>query len=505
MIDNNKQVAWGAIFSYITIFANALYGFVIAPYILTHVGESDYGVYQTIAAISSSIMVIDVGLGGTVMKYMASYKAQNNTSKIGALLKVVLAFSGGIAVIVVVIAFILYMGFESIYGSSFNGQELGLGKQMLLLSVVNMLFVLFDDIFVGIISGLNKHIIANGIRLLKILLRYLLLLLLIPIVRSSILILILNILLTIIFMLLEFVVCIPSFRYIRTKTKIEFSFVWEIIKYTFFMFSMAIINQFNSSFGNVIVGARLGTLSVTIYSFALTIFAAYEHLSTAISKVMLPSVANAIYQDDKDGKVQSLVVGVGRIQFMLLGAAVGGFAILGKDFIALWLGGGRYLDVYILTMILIVPSTLELCVNVMLSVLRVLDKLAFRTVALLGTSLLNLIISFIGIKYIGYYAVAIGTAVSITIGSLIIMNIYYYRKLGFNMILIYKQIFKGILPSLLVPTLVVFLLNLFMKKSLLLFIVKIGVFISIYVCCLFFFGFNKKEKNKIYSLLRIIH
>ena len=296
MIDNNKQIAWGAIFSYITIFANALYGFIIAPYILKHVGESDYGVYQTIAAISSSIMVLDVGLGGTVMKYMATYKAQNETSKIGALLKIVFSFSGILAAVIVIITVILYAGFENIYGANFSFQEVSLGKQMLLLSVVNMLFVLFDDIFVGVISGLNKHIVANGIRLIKILLRYLLLFFLIPVVKSSILILIINILLTIVFMALEFVICLPSFGYIKTKSRIELSFIWEIIRYTFFMFAMAIINQFNSSFGNVIVGARLGTISVTIYSFALTIFAAYEHLSTSISKVMLPSVANAIYQ-----------------------------------------------------------------------------------------------------------------------------------------------------------------------------------------------------------------
>ena len=63
---DGKQIVFGVAISYILIAFNALYGLVITPYIVRQVGIGDYGVYKTIASLSSSLMVIDLGLGNTV-------------------------------------------------------------------------------------------------------------------------------------------------------------------------------------------------------------------------------------------------------------------------------------------------------------------------------------------------------------------------------------------------------------------------------------------------------
>lgn len=46
-------------------------------------GDSGYGVYKTIASFSSTLLVMDLGIGTTVMRYTAKYRAEENKEEIG--------------------------------------------------------------------------------------------------------------------------------------------------------------------------------------------------------------------------------------------------------------------------------------------------------------------------------------------------------------------------------------------------------------------------------------
>jgi len=70
-----SQVSLGAVLSYILIILNATYGLFLTPFIIGQIGDASYGVYKTISAFTSSLMVLDLGLGGTMMRYIAKYRA----------------------------------------------------------------------------------------------------------------------------------------------------------------------------------------------------------------------------------------------------------------------------------------------------------------------------------------------------------------------------------------------------------------------------------------------
>ena len=77
-----NEVKWGALLSYLLIIINSLYGFLIVPFILSSLGEAEYGVYKTISSLSSALMILDLGLGGTVMRYIAKFKSDDRKDKI---------------------------------------------------------------------------------------------------------------------------------------------------------------------------------------------------------------------------------------------------------------------------------------------------------------------------------------------------------------------------------------------------------------------------------------
>lgn len=140
------------------------------------------------------------------------------------------------------------------------------------------------------------------------------------------------------FMLVCEIICIRFVLKQRVKFIYFDVYVFrESLVYSVFMFISSLVNQVNSNLDNIVVGAYLGSAEVTVYSAALTIFSMFSQIGSAVSGVLLPKVTGLLRQ--KDNNIEDYVVKIGRIQFILIGATLGAFAVLGKSFISVWMGG----------------------------------------------------------------------------------------------------------------------------------------------------------------------
>lgn len=268
------------------------------------------------------------------------------------------------------------------------------------------------------------------------------------------------------------------------------------------MFIQSLIIQFNGNVDSIVIGAVVGTSAVTVYSFAIQIFNMYEQCATSVSGVLLPSVTNAIYNGATSRDLEDMIVKYGRIQWSVLGVALGGFICLGKEFFTLWLGEG-FSDCYYLALILMIPVTLPLIVNTCLAILKAKNLLFFRTVALVYSVVINILLTVIGTRIWGYYAAAAGTAISTIIGSIISLNVYYHIKLKISMMKIYFFILHKITLCILIPTVLCFWINSQIGGSWIAFLIKAVVFILIYGVLMLAFGLNANEKPKFLRRKRI--
>lgn len=497
------QVKIGAAITYVLIILNTLYGVFVTPYLISSLGEVEYGIYKTISSLSASLMVLDLGLGGTVMRYVSKYRATHKEEKIPNFLAM-MSVQAAIACVLLTIAGLgMFSTLETMYSKTFTDKELEKAKLLFILLLINMIFHVIENLVNGIITGYNKFVFGNGIKLLRLLTRVVAIVALVGIIQDSVVIVIIDLILTIAFLIFELL-----YVFLRLKTRIKLTFwekslFFESGKYTLLMFLTSLAAQINGGLDNVLIGSMVGPAFVTVYSIGLLIFGMYENLSTAISGVMLPSVSNILESDNASVKIRNLIVKVGRIQFLFLGAAVVGFACIGKEFLHLWLGPG-YDDAYLVTLILMLPSLFELCVNVCLTVLRAKNMLVFRTMVLFASTVLNLIVSIIAIKYWSYIGAAFGTAASFIIGSLLAMNIYYYKKLKFPMIKIYGQILSRIWLCLLISGAALYVSSKFINGGIVKFIINVLIFVTVYAITLMLFGLKKEEKQSIPLLNKLI-
>lgn len=497
-----SEVKLGALLSYVLIALNSIYGLIIMPFVLGAIGESEYGVYKTIGAMTATISVMELGLGGTMQKYIAQYRAQKEEKKAYNYSAMCLIQAVVMALAMAVVGLCLFFTLEPVYGNTFTAHEMSRAKQVYIVLVCYVVFHIFENVLFGIISGYNRFIFTNSVKLTTLISKILIYLIILPIFKNS-----LAIVLTM--LVLEFVIIAAECVYIKfvLKHKVKL-YSWdkavlkETFMYTILLFIQSIIIQFNGNVDNMVIGAVIGTSAVTVYSFAIQIFNMYEQCATSVSGVILPSVTKVVFSGAKPKDLENLVVKYGRAQWAILGAALGGFICLGKEFFSLWLGKG-FEDCYYLALILMVPITFPLIVNTCLAILKAKNLLLFRTIALAYSAVINVVFTIIGTKLWGFYAAAAGTAISTVIGSVLSLNIYYQIKLKMNMLRVYFRIMHKIVLCIAIPTVICILINPYFGVSWFSFIAKAAVFLAIYGVLMILFGLNENEKPKFLRRKRV--
>ena len=494
-----NQVKFGALLSYLLIIVNSFYGLVIAPFVLGTIGDSEYGVYKTIASMTASVAVLEFGLSGTLQRYLAKYRALKD-EKSGYNFSAMCMIQALILILLMgVVGVVLYFMLESMYGESFSVEELHRAKQIFVVLILYVMLHLFENVFFGIITGYNQFIFSNSLKVFALLTKIGLYFIVLPIVRNSLAIVSISLLIEIITIVVEYLYVKMRLRHRIVLYKWDGAVFKESFIYTGLLFIQSIIIQFNGNIDNMVIGAVIGTTAVTVYSFSIQMFNMYETCATSVSSVVLPSVTKKIYEGATPRELEEYIVKFGRVQWAVLGAALGGFICFGREFFALWLGDG-FEDCYPLSLILIVPITFPLIVNVCLAILKAKNLLVFRTIALAYSALLNALLTFIGTRIWGYWAAAAGTAVATIIGSIISLNIYYQIKLKINVFKLYLKILRGTTLCIGVAYGAGLLLNdLIAPTGWFYFAVKAAAFIVVYAAGMFLFGLNKDEKA---SLIR---
>lgn len=500
MINERKEIKSGILLSYALIFVNTIYGLIVTPYILKYVGESAYGVYKSVASISASLAVMDLGLGTTMTRYMARYHAAETKDAaekfVGMIFMQFLVLA--IAIFGVGVGVLVFL--PSLYGDSFSATEMNLARELLCILVLNMVLRLFENLLFGILSGYERFRFSNSFKLINVLLKFGLIMMILPLVKDVKMV-VLSETFIVAATIIIFSIYIASALHIVPKFKKWDKMLFkESFGYTTLMFIQSITVQFNGNVDNVLIGAEQGATFVTIYSMALTIFSMYENLSGSVANIMLPKVTKQIISGNSNETLQRTVEKAGRYQFLILAAALGGFLTLGKDFYRLWLGNS-FADCYYLALILIIPVTFPMIQNVALSILRAENKMVYRTITLVISCICNILITFVGIKLWGYWGAALGTACA-TIMNLILMNVYYHKILHFNILRLFTNILKGISLAAIVAIIITSFVHYRFNGTWVSFIANAVIFLVVYGTALLLFGLRKEEKKMIFGSVR---
>lgn len=491
---NQRKI--GAILSYIVIFLNLIVGVAYTPFLIRKLGQSEYGLYSIVQSVISYLTVMDMGFGNAIIIYTARFIRQGDKEKQNKLHGMFFVIYCIIGVIAGLIGVVLYLNVDRMFGRTMTTEELCKAKAMMLILTINLAMTFPLGIFGNIITAHEKFIFNKSVKILQILLKPVIMIPLLIMGYKAITLTVVLTFVNIFCLSLNAIVCIKKLK-VRPKFQgFDKLLLVEIFKYSFYIFLNEIIDKANWSVDRFILGSICGTVATAIYSVAGQVNSLYMNFSTAISSVMLPKITKMEEKKASNQEFTDVFVRTGRVQYLLMALVITGFVLFGKTFIGIW-AGLEYESAYIIACVLMIPLTVPLIQNIGLSILQAKNLYKYRTIIFFFIAILNTGISIVLAKKYGGVGAALGTSASLILGQIIILNIYYHKKVGINMIEFWKNIICMSIPFI-IPVLCGIMLNrVFAGNSVVLFGLKVIVYTIVYCITVWLLSMNRYEKDLI--------
>lgn len=493
-MDETKERKIGAVLSYVSIFANTIVQLLYTPFLIKSLGQSEYGLYSIVSSIIGYLTVLDLGFGNAIIVYTSKYHERKEFDKENKLHGMFFAIYIIIGIITALLGLTLYFLVQTIFGNSMTSIELHKMKIMMLILTFNLVISFSFTVYQSIITAREKFVYQKITNIISTLLKPLLMIPLLFLGYKSITMVIIITIVNMTIMLSNYYYC-----KIRLKIKIKYSGIdktlfKEIFNYSIWIFIAILVDKINWNLDQFILGAVCGTVVTSVYAVASQINLLFLSLSTAVSGVLLPKVSKMIAKNASDEELSEEFIKVGRIQYYIMFLISSGLVLFGREFISAWLGP-KFSDSYYISLILTLPLTIPLIQNLGLSILQAKNLFKFRSILYLFIAIANIIISIPLAKLYGGIGAAIGTGLSLIIGNIIIINIYYYKKVNLNIPKFWNSIIKMTI-SFIIPIILILLFKYFIVLHGYLSVIVYGILYTIsYFLTSYFLVMNEYEKK----------
>ena len=499
---NERKI--GILISYLNIVLHAVIGFAYVPILLHFIGKSEYGLYQLIGSFIAYFSIMDFGLTAAVVRFYAKYKALQDQIKMENILAFAMRAYGVITALMLVSGVGFYFYLPSIFAKSMTVAEIESAKQLFILLLFNIVVTISTMIFRAVINAHEKFLFLKGLETIQLVLQPLLVVLVLQKLPSAMAVAMVQTVLNVALIAARMYYC---FQKLHIKIRYHY---WDAELFDDFkklalsVFAVTLIDQVFFKTNQVILGIVSGTVAVAVYSIASLIYMNYMALSTAISGVYLPHITELIAQQAPVSKLSDLFIRIGRLQFFLLALVASGFVIFGKQFIKMW-AGESFIDAYFITLLIIIPFTIDLIQNIGLAIMQAQNRYDFRAKVYCAMGILNLFLAIpLAIKH-GGIGCAFATGLAMFLGNGLIMNWYYVKVTGLDITRFWREIGKICAVVIVITILGNSIYNMLkISESKLIFGLSILVYSSIYLNVLYITVMNQDEKDKITSIIKRI-
>ena len=493
--ESSKQVKLGALISYIVIAFNIVAGLIYTPWMISKIGQSNYGLY-TLATSLITLFVVDFGMGAAVSRFVSKYIAEGKQEEINNFLGVVYKLYILIDLLIFIILFVLYFFIDSIYGQ-LTGSEI---KTFKLLYIVVGLFSVISFPFTNLNGVLTSYEKFVPLKLCDLFHKAFIIIAMVIALLFGAGVYVL-VLINAIAGILTIVIKLIIIR-AQTSARINWSYFDKGVIKSIFSFSLwttvAALAQrliYNITPSIIAAVSPTGSTGVALFGLGSTIEGYVYSIATAISGMFMPKISRMIYGEKKED-LTPLMIRVGRIQCMIIGLFLVGFVGLGRSFIAdVWRKPDFDIS-YFCAMFLIIPSYFYVPMEIANTALVVENKVKLQAFIFIVMGLTNVVLSLILSRYFGALGAAISIFVAYTLRT-ILMVVVYQKQMGLHMWTFYKETFIKITPWLLILLVGALALEYFnpMSASILRFLVNGCILVLFYGIIMIVFVWNKSEKK----------
>lgn len=421
------QIKAGAILSYINTFVGVFVGLLYVPLVLKILSIEEYGLYQMVGAITAYLGLMDLRLATTTIRYYSQALATGNSRRQQEVLSTSLIIFIGMSAILILSGFPLMKLFSVVYAPSLNTVQYREGIIMVWLGIAAFAFTFPSHVFAAVINSHERFVFLRMFSIVSIIIK--------PFLSYALLVVNpVAITLSVVQLILAFALLVGYYLYDKGILKVNFTFLAfnrhlakDMLKFSFFLILIAIVDQVYWEAGKLFLGAMVGTASVALFSFAVQITRYYVTISSSLISLLFPRITKLVVEIEENvEELNHIFITYSRVQGIVLGLILSGFILFGKIFIGLWIGP-EYEQVYYLTLSFMIPFTWDLTQNFGISVLNAINKHKYRAWLYSFVVLIYIVLCYPVITYFGALGCAILSGSCILLGNGFGLSILYSK------------------------------------------------------------------------------
>lgn len=498
-----SQLKKGALLSYITIFLTNIVGLLITPFIIKSLGDAEYGLYTLIGAFVGYIGVLDLGLNNTIVRFVAKYKAEKDKKGEENFLAITAGIYGIITLVILLIGIFLYYNLDTIFSESLTVNELGKAKIMFIILIFNVAVTIPGGAFEAICTAYEHFVYPKKMRIIRYIVRTIAVFGILYLGSDAIGLVILD-------TIMNLSIIISNGLYVFRKLNVRFKFnkfdkklIKQIFTYTFWVFLIVLVYQFQWKAGQMILGINTDTITVAVYAIGIFLGSYYATFATSITSMFLPKAMKMIINNASGEELSNISIKIGRITIFVLFLILGGFVLFGQEFIELWVGK-TYANSWIIGIIIMLTLTNSLSQSFLTSVLKAMNLYRFKSLTYIIFVVFGLYLGYLLMNVYNEVGMILGICIGVSISQLI-LNFYFIKKLDFKILRFYYEVFLRNSIYFIVILLLGFFINIiYPNYNWIGLFIKIILFSLVYSLISYFFIFNRYEKGLFNNLIKKI-
>ncbi len=467
--------------------------FFLTPFLLHHLGASDYGLWILITSIVAYGSLLDFGVANAIAKYVAQYHAEERLDQARSLVATALWLYLGLGLTAVVLGAVLAPILPALL--ELPPEQHATASWLTLLSALALGVSLPSATTISVLRGLHRFDLANMVGIIGMAL----------FTGATIGALLLGgglIGMVAINIPVTLMTQIPAIWLIN-RTAPELHFGWRgasrrllktVASFSSAMFVINVAGQLETKTDEIVIGASLPIANVTPYSIARRLSELPQLLTEQFMKVLMP-LASRLHAENDRQRLRALYLVSTRLTLAVFMPLALGLTILARPFITIWVGApyGQY---DYLVLILVAASFLVTSQWPGGAILQGMGRHRILALITLCSALVNLGLSLILVHPFGLTGVALGTLIPTTIENLGFVLPYALRVNGVSF---RAALTESLLPALLpaVPmAAVLYLLRVVMRPDSFVAIALIGgVALLVYVGGYWLVGAGQAERE----------
>ena len=443
MSEKKSQLKIGVILNYLNMGLGNLIPIFYTPIMLALLGQNEYGLYKLSSSLTSYLSLISLGIGSAVTRYLIKARTEEGKEAEEKSLGLFMAIFQVIAIVTFIIGVILVFNLSIWYNDSLSAAELGRMRILVFLMVCNMALGFSMSPYVSVVTAHERFIFLQCMNILSTCVAPILNLLVLFLGYASIGMAVSSLALGIFSRFCYYFYVKKSVGLKPKYKRLPMHLIKEILMFSFWIFLANVGAQLCNTTDIAMIGAipALATTGVAVYNIGATFNTIVNSLATGVSSLLVPRANLMVFQGASKTELSDMAIKVGRLQAYIIALIVFGFITFGQPFIKFYAGNG-YEDSYWVAIFMMIPGAIPLVQSMCLSIIVAENRHRFRSIVLLGITILNVIGTWILLHIWGVIGAALMTGIALLLGNGIVLNWYYWEKIGLDIPRFWKEIGK---------------------------------------------------------------